>query len=677
MAINPTISTRAIVHPGVHYQQALENASPTDFWGRANSYRCPLGAEPGRCWLLLLRSDIENLSKTAYHELIWKSGSAELKIKNLVLADTNCMDLALAGNLKEVHLCEFQDVRATLQKSSINSQYNVRFPAPSATSGDSLFYTDSTNGGTAWTWQTLLDDIWGNLPAVAGTAPTLPHTPDGTPEGFRFIGVSAWAALHEVLRKIHCTTALDPTTVADAKFSYVQLGTVDPDLAETLEDLAGRLMYDYDPVPDLNLAEYPATIRVFFMRREEYHGIEKDTIDSGNWEMAPVVSKDYTTGITGAAAGTVLPVWDDLSALTDSAGTVSNDTALQTRADEIGEDLVDKIESLRDGLHRLYQGIVLTVLPGSEITSVTWRDYGDDWGLVTEIERRPMPGGLSRYVSEHLQTPDLSRNTHPNYPQTDQIIRADDGSSTTGDALTANASGLYPGFVLRWIGSYQALEACWIRPLDLEPGMSPSESTVVSVRQDDRLLGRLYGNQTVSSDTRPVYLARIGGSGTTESIACGTVLFEVGDSCDGVTGDTPAGLILDITDVIYTFPTQVEPNGKITLVQESGDSCEWRSASSGYLLTVFGGASTRNYYWKLKRVAGSPDTWTLTMHDDTDDTTVITLDGADASPVMSGSEALMTTLYAWTGVDVTLTASKIDANYDFEDTGAGFCLNPT
>ncbi len=303
MAIVPTIGGRSCLHPGEAFRAAQDNATPFDFWQRANSYSCPLGAEPGSAWLLMLRNDLDKLDGNTSHQLKWVDGKRTLTIASLVIVKSSVMNLALAGDKKAACLVEFQDERRILKKfSSINSQYNVRIPAPSTTSGAGLYYTDSIDTSVVWTWQTMLDDIWENLPGAAvGSGPALPYTPDGTPDGWRWIGESAWDALHEVLAKVNCTTAYNP--ILDTH-SYIRLGTTQAGLAASLTSLKNRLMYDYDPGQDNQLANMPATVRVFFQRRELYHGIERDTPDGSNWEMAPAVSKDRATSITGATTGT-------------------------------------------------------------------------------------------------------------------------------------------------------------------------------------------------------------------------------------------------------------------------------------------------------------------------------------------------------------------------------------
>ncbi len=516
MAIVPTIGGRRCLHPGEAFRAAQDNATPFDFWQRTNSYTCPLGAEPGSAWLLMLRSELDKLDGNASHELKWVDGKRVLTIPSLAIVKSSTMNLALAGDKKAARLVEFQDRRRVLKLfSSINAQYNVRIPAPSTTTGAGLYYTDSINTSVVWTWQTMLDDIWGNLPG-ADTAPTLPYSPDGTPEGFRFIGESAWDALHEVLAKINCTTVYD--SINDS-YSYIRLGTTQAGLAASLTGLKNRQMYDFDPGQDYQLANMPETVRVFFNRRELYHGIEKDTPDASNWEMAPVVSKDRATSITGVTSGSVLVVRDDLPAEFDDDGSNSNSAALQTRANEIGDNVRDRIDVSDERLRTMFSGLVTNILPGSEITEVIWRDYGDETGLVTEVIRRPpekFPNGFQMVSNsklfgnfgEKFQPPDLDRATHPLWPRLSQPVRVDDGSSSTGAMLDPNSDGLFPGFVRRWAnGGWTSLDACWIRPVDLQGN---NEETVGKLRQLDPFIGRLSGVETSQSSTRPVYLCREG-----------------------------------------------------------------------------------------------------------------------------------------------------------------------
>lgn len=542
--------------PGELKISANENQTPLDFWSRANGYTCPLGPDPGSAWVILTRADANTLAHDSFHTMRFEDGLTKNTISSLGIVRQFTMNRALAGDEKAAVLIELQDKRRQLRMSDINKQYNIRIPAPSVTSGTSLYYTESRNGGALWTWQTMLDDIWAALPSIAGTAPTLPFSPDATPEGFRFIGVNAWDALHVVLTKLQVTTRWDPFANV---FAYIRLG-----VAQTLNlgDFAERLVYDYDPGQGYDLSKMPATVRVYFGRRELYQGIEKDTTQAGNWEMAPFTSIDVATNVAGALSGTVQQVWDDLAATRDGAGAVDNAAALTSRANEIGAGIVAKLNVSHERNRKLYEGII-TFLPGSEVTEVVWRNYGDGNGLFTELIQSPKSAAIEgsgvatvassdglAAVGEHLESPDLSRNQYPLFPRVSQLVQVDDGSSSTGATLTANGDGLYDGFVLRYTGSYAQLDACWIRPADLDTASSPSEATVVPLRQKDRLVGRLYGIETSGGTTLPVYVVRKGdGMGTLiwaqgeydddggSGISSGAITFTFGTT-QGITDNT-------------------------------------------------------------------------------------------------------------------------------------------
>jgi len=558
-----TLGGKRCVYPDAPILDAERNGTPQGFVGKANSFTCPRGKEPGEAWLLMVDRDYQDLSVSSLHELLWAEGGQKLTVPSLLIDSSHVLNAGKRSDDKRLRLLKCVDKRRIFQNSSISQQYNVRIPAPSTTSGTGLYYTDSLDSASLWTWQTMVTDIWNNMSSTyRGTAPTLADTPDGTPEGFRFVGVSAWDALFVVLGKLQMTVAYDP--IADS-FTIVDSGLSQEGLAKAKTDAANTLVYDFDPEVNTPLTE-PATIRVFFPRREVAHGIEIDSADSSNWENTPYVSKDTASGISDAAAGTIVAIWDDLQALVDASGSNTNSAALVTRAAEVADDYASRVSVSDNRDKLLYAGITTTMLPGEEVREVKWRDYGDGDGLITEVTQGP--DGESPLVScsgnapsspwpitEHLATPDLSRNTHPLYPRVSQHVQADDGATASGEDLTANASGLYPGFVRRWAeGAWSTLDACWIRPSDLNS--DGVEATVVTIKQKDRFIGRLSGVETDSADTRPVYLVRNGGtSSTTVSWGVATANWtDNGASCDHVTvqaaedceGTNPTGPTLTI-----------------------------------------------------------------------------------------------------------------------------------
>ena len=176
MATYATLGGKNLLDPGVLMGHAQRLDTPKDFWKRANSYRNPLGPAAGTAWVLMVREDLDQLDKNGKHDLVFIDGKDILTIQELSMVKATGMNLALKDDKNAAYLVGLQDKRRLLAMSSINSQYNVRIPAPSATSGTGLYYTASLDSGSLWTWQTMLTDIWSNLPSgIRGTAPTLPY----------------------------------------------------------------------------------------------------------------------------------------------------------------------------------------------------------------------------------------------------------------------------------------------------------------------------------------------------------------------------------------------------------------------------------------------------------------------------------------------------------------------
>lgn len=526
-----TFAGKKLTDPGALSEYQAEQDTPTDFLGRCNSYVCPLGRSAGYGYLLMKREDVDALSPTQSATLsITERNDAtgaivsQANITGLRVHRCWCLTLAEAGTAKAIYLVEVRDCRAQLWMGSVNKRYNIRMPAPDEdTDPPDPYYDDSLNGSSKWTWQEVIDDLWGNLPTCAGNAPTLPYSPGGQPENITFQGVSAWGAINTLLQKIGCEIALDPFTDT---FSIVRMGTTSQTLSTTLTDLkADRLIYEYDPIDKFHVNEMPETIRVFFYRTEKYYGEEKDTVASANWEMDAVRTRDVATGHASASLGSVLTVWDDLSALVQaSSGSVTNSAALTSRANEVADNIKNRLDTGR--MRKVYSGPVSSIVPGAEVTRVSWHFHGHErWGHHTEIAFRPedaplwlfgdgsSPGDIASEVSERFRQPDFGRNQHPVWPRTDQIVEIKtSGQEVDGELVAANGDGLHEADVkIFQNGSIVTLEECWVVFIDDYDNLAGQ----VKVQVGDYYPARLYGCVTSGSDFRPLYAARHGSGNAT------------------------------------------------------------------------------------------------------------------------------------------------------------------
>lgn len=427
---HPTIGGLTCLDPGELYPQSIRQDLPLDFWKRANSYRCPRGVEPGEAWLLMLRSQINSLNKNSYVPLVMRSGDDVVTFLKVLFHKATCMTPSgKQDDENAAYLVHFYDKRHLLRMHVEEStQYNVRRAAWPGTAADNYllrYYETSLNGDEEpFSWQEVIDDLWGGLPAsLAGSSPTIPasYTPDGLPSGLQFFGVSTWNAIHIVLAKIGCTTAYDP--MADT-FSIVKLGGDQDGLSEALELLKSREIFSYSPIEAL-ASRFPEKIRVLFHRFDDDLFSIVDAAGNGTHQDHPVYSKDVATSIGGAVAGTTLAVWDDMPAIYNAAGSLTNGSALDARASQVASNVVGNILLSEGRLLRRYTGLVTTVGIGSRISSITWSDYGD--GVKTEIVRAPSVAigrGDAAWVSvagahgaaglgERLMPPDLGRATLP------------------------------------------------------------------------------------------------------------------------------------------------------------------------------------------------------------------------------------------------------------------------
>lgn len=408
-----------------------------------------------------------------------------------------------------LYLVEFVDERYFLAKfSSINKQYNIRNPAKQADNRDlavnfyrdTLKYADGAaeDAGTVWTWKQMIEDIWGEM-TLAGTLTVNLSQSTGTddiptkkPENFHFNGVTAWDALHHVLEQIGATLVFNPTNttytietlrkrqskLSDTKANETtrqRITTESGKASQTLnlKGLDARRVFDYE-VNQFSTAILPEKFNVYFRRQERYQGTESD-IDYQRTEaksFSPNAVYLKQVSVTSVDLGSVDP-WPTMHVITGTEEPVwhyepaffrpdgellDNDEAEEDqRTYIVAHDLVKGIvfDRLADHCGKcIYSGIPSIVLPGIELETVVWRDYGDALGLVTEAMTTPGPteavpavpnewgwsasvsgwsGGISRGLTadlggarfpsrENTQPINFGQHTYPIYPQPMQFV---------------------------------------------------------------------------------------------------------------------------------------------------------------------------------------------------------------------------------------------------------------
>lgn len=211
----------------------------------------------------------------------------------LTVVQARCVTTGVPNAADAIYLVQITDARGVLFNPWFSqlttSQYNVRSPAY-----PQQYYSQTMNGAAAWTWDEMIGNLWQQMPLL-GTYPGLPIVPVGTPDGWRFPGMSCWQALNQVLDQQGLVLTADLTL--DEPYGIVQAGSVDTAF-DTF--LANNIPEDDFAYIDAGSGRAPGTVTVLFHRRNEYYGTEETVRrDSLQWDTTPL----YQVTVTATDAG--------------------------------------------------------------------------------------------------------------------------------------------------------------------------------------------------------------------------------------------------------------------------------------------------------------------------------------------------------------------------------------
>ncbi len=370
---------------------------------RANSLYCPTGRQPSKGWLLLPRYEYVQLDtyNTALQLHIGDTTKADnvSVIKNLSIVQAQCVTTGLSTSANALYLIEVTDGRGVLKNKwfefPIISSYNIRAPAYPQT-----FYPASLNGGTTWTWASMLEDIWTQMSSRLGAWPGLPQgyaAPAGTPEGFWMQGVSGLDALCDILDYLGLTIACDLTS--NTTFTIVSDGADDTALT-TLQTRFRTNLEDDSEWIDTGAGRVPASVTVLFKRRNSIYGTEETVTYSSNnpfqWSMDPLYQVTVAAPAAFSSAVGSHHLWSDFTVRFDHDNNPL--PADVTTANQIAQERVtqyfDKIYSRTAGcMSQTYAG-ALPFATGSQVDGVCWyQNYRSDprGGWRTHIVRTAYP----------------------------------------------------------------------------------------------------------------------------------------------------------------------------------------------------------------------------------------------------------------------------------------------
>jgi hypothetical protein len=302
--------------------------------------------------------------------LKFQEGSTTITLDNLTIVSADAIYSGPSLDDETIYLVTIADTRVFLKRTVINQGFNVFIRPTAETNDDPPYHEDTLNSGDPYTWEEVVDEIWGLLPpSIAGTLDVSDVTfPTAyTPQDLCFYGITAWDALFICLDKLGFLLAL----YHDGTYKLYEEDAPDDHPVGTFTgqtDYAEEHSFNRMPGP----INYPESVTVFFP-------------NLGN--KRPLYSKNVTTvsilPSVVTRSGVVDILHDTANAYYDGAGVITNDTDLDAIA-------VARVTSYLNGLNRpadltISNGL-LNVYPNAQYDSVAWYDHGK--GLRTELHTR-------------------------------------------------------------------------------------------------------------------------------------------------------------------------------------------------------------------------------------------------------------------------------------------------
>lgn len=358
----------------------------------ANSLYIASGRWPARGWILLKRGDynqITNLFRTDFQLQINDFSNPQLTFQNLAIVQARCVTKGVSADPNAIYLVELTDHQGVLANPwgqwPTSSQYNVVAPAYPG-----QFYQQTLNAGAVWTWNSLVQDLWTQMPLL-GPYPGLPVTPTGTPENYVFPGEGCWDALNHVLDHLGLTISTDLTQASP--YGIVVPGAEDTNFTNLQTQHLNIMEEDYEYL-DSGAARAPGGVFVFFHRANQFYGTEETVRrDNFQWQGTPL----YSIFVTAPSPYNASPgqgyLWADVSVRYDVDGKplAADVAAAQVVAQSLANAYYTRITRGTAGYLRQVYGGVLPFTAGSQVDGVRWFQVDGRAGWRTGIMRGPQP----------------------------------------------------------------------------------------------------------------------------------------------------------------------------------------------------------------------------------------------------------------------------------------------
>jgi hypothetical protein len=401
------------------------------FWGKCNSWTYAHGFLPGRGYLLMPGTAVHTLRRSinsGSHVLEFASDSESLHFLDLTVVSCEAITGGHSFRGEAAYVVEVADKRVLGPLSFINYSFNVYSQAPStAASADdqNAVWRFTQKASANWTYEQIVDAIWvgTGIPAddisplqTIFSGSTLDKTKANftgkTPFNYNFRGISAWAALQNVLEDIDHILVLD----RDGNFHVQAAFGSNSDFTDAKNESSTYLLGHSQDVDGL-AHKIPEKIKVFFPARNPawWTADEPGVVTVNDFKHhTPYYEKLVETERDEAVAGTVLPIVDSLIANYDEEGTIQNQTACDDRATQIKTDYLARITNSSPS--ELIYSTARSFECGINVRALCYADFGDGVKTIVKTNYHNKPvSSLIKPFGAGFNDLDILRGQHSTF----------------------------------------------------------------------------------------------------------------------------------------------------------------------------------------------------------------------------------------------------------------------
>lgn len=341
---------------------------PLHYHHKVNSIWNYRGRTAGEAHLLVRQTDAAIGGASARSIEIY-DGSTTVTLDNWFTYKIEAIESHSDSN--QLFYVQLRDPRSIGETKFISNSYSL------------LTGTHEFTGTSSFTWQDVLDALWGELPTDAkgnsSTCPTLDYSPLSTAEYLNFDGISVWHAICKALAACGHVAVYDPVT---SEFRFAKYDATQSGLSALYSSNASDLIWD-GAIPTVGHTNAYANVVAVFQP------VKHTTTSKGEYQ--PPYTATVATGSSGSS-GTALAIVDTSLADPTASG-ATNTTQLSNRANDLKVTVNGISRAAASKSVKAYNGFISDFIPGEEVSCVVWAEHPRK-GIYTEVSYYDMEGEL-------------------------------------------------------------------------------------------------------------------------------------------------------------------------------------------------------------------------------------------------------------------------------------------